>query len=170
MRRCLLLSVAAVLPMAFAPVPFPRALRGDLKALQGEWIQEREECSLFGVSHPRGRLVIAGNEAALSIGGRPCRTGLIAVKGGQSPRVLEIRYRQSPPMFRVLLKAYRLDEDVLQLCYNPANWRAAPRSISCQDGLILETFRRKKPCPLSAHRSTRRRHPSTRGLAKVEGE
>ena len=43
MRRAILLAVVSLGPLAFAPLPFPKPLQGDLKQLQGTWVLQRDK-------------------------------------------------------------------------------------------------------------------------------
>ncbi len=47
MRRVMLLL--PVLCLAFAPVPFPKSFRGDLKQLQGTWELVRSQNTIRGM-------------------------------------------------------------------------------------------------------------------------
>jgi uncharacterized protein (TIGR03067 family) len=144
MRR--ILPLLALMSLAFAPAPFPKDTgKTDLRKLQGEWVQVREEHADFGVMHPQRRLVITGNKATLYPGGDLAIAAVLALDAGRSPRTLELRFPGASPGQRLMRRSYRLDGDVLELCYDPARWEKAPRKISGkEDGLILETYRRKR--------------------------
>jgi uncharacterized protein (TIGR03067 family) len=141
-----ILPLLALMSLAFAPAPFPKERsKSDLRKLQGEWVQVREENAHFGVTHPQRRLVIAGSKATLYPGGQLTIGAALSLDPGRSPRTLEFRFPGAPAGQRLMRKSYRLDGDVLELCYDPANWEKPPRKISGkEDGLIVETYRRKK--------------------------
>ncbi len=45
MRRAVSLVVVSLMSLAFAPLPFPKPLQGDLKRLQGTWVVQMDKAT-----------------------------------------------------------------------------------------------------------------------------
>ena len=142
--RCVL-PLIVLLSLALAPVPFPKDLNKiDLRKMQGEWVQVREESAHFGVTYPKGALLIAGNKLIKSDWSGPGIPATIVLDVSRSPKLIEHQYDGSLVKYKIIRHSYRLAGDVLELCYDPANLNKAPSKVSGkEDGLIVETYRRK---------------------------
>src|SRR5262245_42907231 len=129
--RCVIPLLAVVL-VAAAPVPKPKASRADKLAadLVGEW----EGAHLLGIT--KGR-------AAYHHGGPPREYELRVDASGKVP-AYEMRGRGR--VAHVVLRGiFHVEGDILTLCYHSAG-REKPADFEGQGaGTYIATYRRKKP-------------------------
>jgi uncharacterized protein (TIGR03067 family) len=124
MRRVLPLIV--LLSLAFTPAPFPKDLNKiDLRKMQGEWVQVREESAHFGITYPKGALLIVGNKVIKSDWSGAGAPATIVLDATRSPKLIEHQYPASVKI-NISRHSYRLVGDLLELCYDPANHNKAP--------------------------------------------
>ena|ERR1700722_13009927 len=103
MRYVALLTVALV-SLAFAPAPFPRSVRGDLKRLQGTWVAEPDKkysddyLKTWGEPAPTETVEIYGNRVrTFRNGKREDLEWRVTVNENTTPRTFTLALVPTPP-------------------------------------------------------------------------
>ena len=110
MRR--ILPLLTVLCLGFAPAPFPRPIRGELKALQGQWEQIRYQGRSPGLNGPEV-FVFRGNHLI-----HRKRSWRVRIDPSHSPKVLDLKEPGTMSGAKVTLQGiYKLEGDTLTFCY-----------------------------------------------------
>jgi RNA polymerase sigma-70 factor (ECF subfamily) len=142
----LLVPLLAVLLMAFAPAPLPKANRGgpnaDLKALQGSW--ETVSLNLTGAKVDRTPgidvTVFAGRHVSCVVSGKIATEWTLLLDPAATPKVLDLRNKRG----QVLRGIYHLEGDTLTLCYRNELDGARPADFRPGKGVGLEVLRRAR--------------------------
>jgi uncharacterized protein (TIGR03067 family) len=128
-RRTLLCLAAALLSLAFAPAPFPRArrTRDDLTRIQGTWILES---AMSGGKPTPSKLqaIIAQDHLFLVDNGGKYRWDF-TIDPTARPKALDMRFPRGNTS-DLLRTAYSLEGDTLKICYQPDQWTVRPTSVS----------------------------------------
>jgi uncharacterized protein (TIGR03067 family) len=143
MRFRLLLVVLAVLPLSFAPAPFPR--RTKSKPLNGTW--QRVSYVRGGWRFPNAALeiVISHDRVYYPHNNGGILEAVLVVNDTTNPRTFDLR-DANPRSRWHYLGIYRLDGDTLVLCSTAVGVGPRPRAFSGAPGQNhLEVFKRKKP-------------------------
>jgi uncharacterized protein (TIGR03067 family) len=127
--RTLLCLAAALLSLAFAPAPFPRAKRpkDDLTRMQGNWVLIS---AMSGGTPQTSKLqaIIARDHLFLVDPAGKYRWN-ITIDPRASPKALDMRLPAGNSS-TLLRTAYSLEGDTLKICYQPGQWAVRPTSVS----------------------------------------
>jgi uncharacterized protein (TIGR03067 family) len=147
MRRAL--PVFAALSLAFAPLPFPKPVPGDLKAMQGEWeavtykvsVNSKNASGVLRFDCPDMRLAFSGGLLRLSQGGAVIERAPFRLDRSRSPGAIDI----GGPDGGARVGVYKMEGDTLTIC-------DAPDAVGRPSGFTgdgplqrLIVLRRKRP-------------------------
>jgi uncharacterized protein (TIGR03067 family) len=141
-RRLLSLLCLAVLSLAFAPAPFPRAGRevNDLKAIQGYWADTRHVSG--GQVEASHGILIRGNRIDVGRAELPFRLHV-----RRKPCAIDIGDPDAVGVLSFFVGIYKLEGDKLTLCYRDSKDEGGrPRAFDgSSPGTHLHVFKRKRP-------------------------
>jgi uncharacterized protein (TIGR03067 family) len=142
MRR--VLPLLAIVCLAFAPAPFPKAERPpDAQKMRGKWARVRLYNGTALVPEEPGEVtvVIDGGIVAFCRGGQVHTRWMLVLDARQSPRSLDLVGLDENKGY-VLHGIYRLEADVFTCCYSGT---VRPASFDPAPGAYLIVLERVKP-------------------------
>jgi uncharacterized protein (TIGR03067 family) len=148
--RYALLTLAG-LSLAFAPAPFPKpnkgpTPRGDLKALQGDWLQVNPPGGVMG--RPAADLVlrVAGDRFTFMRAGRAVSEWTGHLDTSKKPPTLDLRNAKGAPAATgvTVLGVYALAGDSLQFAYRIGSGGQRPLAVQAGPGVQMMAFTRAK--------------------------
>jgi uncharacterized protein (TIGR03067 family) len=128
-------ALLAGLSLAFAPAPFPRAVKpereDDLKKLQGAWVRDGDKC-LIQVTGQRVQFPSKSD------------AWVIRLDAKTTPRRIDFVHHQDKK--NIFLGIYRIEGDTLTYCVrHSADEKTRPKEFASKDGAWLQVYRRQKP-------------------------
>jgi uncharacterized protein (TIGR03067 family) len=163
----LVLLLAVGLSLAFAPAPFPRPAKRDpnkedLKKIQGTW------------QEPGGFVwVIRGSRLKFVVGGKTISEWQITLDAGKKPKQFDLHWRAGSGQGVSPLGIYRLQGDVLTVCFDdetrPTDFRSLPGAQEqphlLRRGLLLDLGCGRLTVPPGRPRDTPSRDHVCRGCS-----
>ena len=143
---CAVAAVLAALPVAFAPIPKPRAnpAKEELRRLQGRW--ELVSCSLGGKPMPvtpgAEADVIRGDRLTTVKGGEVVASWRVTLDPAKAPRRMDLKGEGG----KLQLAIYRLDGDTLTVSYKGERGATGrPADFRPGAGVWVVVLERKRP-------------------------
>jgi uncharacterized protein (TIGR03067 family) len=142
-----LVSLAAVLTTAFAPIPPPKArpdpVKEELKRLQGRWEHVIFNRNGQKEEQAAGRRadVVKGDELAVVWGEAVISRWSVTVDPSKRPKAMDLSHKKNS---RRLLCVYKLEGDTLTVCWKDEDKATErPRDFTARKGVIVQVLRKK---------------------------
>jgi uncharacterized protein (TIGR03067 family) len=145
LNRRLVVLLAAVLSVAFVPLPRPKArstVERELKGLGGEWeyVSVTQDGVRVDVSPGQSEL-FKGDQLSLLSGGEVTIRWTVAVDPSKKPKAMDLR---GVPGVTVLC-AYALSGDTLTVAYGDRKAvKGRPADLKPRKGIWVQVLKRKK--------------------------